>query len=104
MNDEEFKKELLKKMDALIKLSTISSMKEKSQMEKVSVLNGMGFGPKEIANLINTSSNSVSVALNKLKKKSSKNDKQRNNESLEGPEESVNSESLPADQEEEKRI
>ena len=66
----DFEKDVLKKFDTVIKLLTISSLKGEKQLEKIRILNGAGLPPKEIAELLGTSANSVSVALNKLKKKS----------------------------------
>jgi len=70
--ENNFEKEILKKIEIIIKLltvSSLSSLKEEKQLEKIRTLNEVGFSPKDIAELIRTSSNSVSVALNKLKKK-----------------------------------
>jgi len=47
-------------------------MKDDTQSKKIDLLNGAGFGPKEIADIIGTTSNSVSVALHKLKNKGTK--------------------------------
>jgi DNA-binding NarL/FixJ family response regulator len=67
--DKNFEKEILKKFDTVIKLLTISSLKGEKQLEKIKILSGEGLPPKEIADLLGTSPNTVSVALNKLKKK-----------------------------------
>jgi len=69
--DKNFEKELLKKMDTVIKLLTISSLKDETQLQKIKILNSAGLPPKNIADLLGTSSNTVSVALHKLKNKSS---------------------------------
>lgn len=69
--DNNFEKELLKKIDTIIKLLTISSLKDETQLQKIKVLNSAGLPPKDIADLLGTSSNTVSVALHKLKNKSS---------------------------------
>lgn len=70
--DNNFEKEILKKFEIIIKLltvSSLSSLKGEKQLEKIKILNGVGLSPKDIAELLGTSSNNVSVALNKLKKK-----------------------------------
>jgi len=67
--DKNFEKELLKKFDTIIKLLTISSLKGETQLQKIKVLSGAGLPPKDIADLLGTSSNTVSVALNKIKNK-----------------------------------
>lgn len=67
--DKNFEKEVLRKFDTVIKLLTISSLKGEKQLEKIKILSGEGLPPKEIADLIGTSANTVSVALNKIKNK-----------------------------------
>ena len=67
--DENFEKELLKKFNTVIKLLTISSLKDEKQLQKIKVLSGAGLSPKDIADLLGTSSNTVSVALSNLKNK-----------------------------------
>jgi len=43
-----------------------------SQVEKIDTLTKVGFTPAEIANLIGTTSNTVSVTINQLKKNKKK--------------------------------
>lgn len=74
MNDENFQKELLKRLDALLKVSIASNMKESSQTEKIIFLDSLGFAPKDIADLLNTTSNYVCVILSNTRKKSKKKD------------------------------
>ncbi|MFH1326658.1 MAG: hypothetical protein ABIH59_00845 [archaeon] len=71
--DKNFEKELLKKFDTVIKLLTISSLKDETQLQKIKILSSAGLPPKDIADLLGTSSNTVSVALHKLKNKSKEN-------------------------------
>ena len=82
--NKDFEKEVLKKFDTVIKLLTISSLKGEKQLEKIKILSGEGLPPKEIADLLGTSANTVSVALNKLKKKTnqSQEDKQELTENV----------------------
>jgi hypothetical protein len=56
----------LKKMNTLLALLVT---KGNSQSEKIEMLSRVGFTPKEIADYIGTTSNTVSVALNAMKKK-----------------------------------
>lgn len=108
MDDQIFRKEIMKRMDAILKLLTILSMKENTQTEKIAILNSSGFAPKEIAEILNTSSNSVSVLLNKLKKgsekKKTKDDKQRFDEGLEGEKENDNTTPLSNNKKEKESI
>ena len=69
MMDKNFEREILKKFDTIIKLLTISSLKDEKQVEKIKILSGAGLSPKDIADSLGTSPNTVSVALSKLKKK-----------------------------------
>ena len=43
--------------------------KDEDQTEKIRNLSSMGFQPKEIAEMIGTTANTVSVTINRLKKK-----------------------------------
>jgi len=61
--------EIIRRLDAIIKLLTIDVMKDKTQKEKIILLNDAGFGPKQISEIIGTSSNTVNVALSNLRKK-----------------------------------
>jgi DNA-binding CsgD family transcriptional regulator len=64
---------LEEKMDTLIKLVACGLIANKSQREQIEMLSRIGFPPKEIAGLIGTTSNTVSVnltAIRKAKKKS----------------------------------
>ena len=59
-----FEKEIRK----MNKLLALMATKDLPQIDKIQVLSQAGFGPKDIANLIGTSSNTVAVSLNRLKK------------------------------------
>ena len=56
------------KMDMLIRLMAASLTKGQPQTEQISLLSKAGFQPKDIAELIGTSSNAVRVCLSKLRK------------------------------------
>ena len=60
---------LEKKLDLLTKLCAINVVSGKSQKEQVRLLSIAGMGPKEIADLLGTTSNTVNVALSVLRKK-----------------------------------
>jgi hypothetical protein len=57
-----------KKLDVLIRLLGSLVIVNKSQGEQISILNKAKFQPKEIAEIIGTSRNAVSVYLSKKKR------------------------------------
>ncbi len=61
--------ELLAEFKKLNKLLIIMLTKDLSQIDRIKFLNTSGYTPKEIADLVGTTSNTVSVALSKLKKR-----------------------------------
>ena len=80
---EKIQNEILRRLDVIIKLLTIDVMKDKTQRDKIMLLNGAGFGPKQISEIIGTSSNTVNVALSNLRKKQKKEDNNQNQKNLE---------------------
>lgn len=64
MNDE-----ILNEIKKLNKLLVLILMKDFKKNEKILFLNSSGFPPKEIAEILGTTSNSISVTLNRLKKR-----------------------------------
>jgi DNA-binding CsgD family transcriptional regulator len=70
--DEIEVKRLSTKLDAIIKLMVFSLTVGKTQMEQVRLLSAVGFPPKEIAQTIGTTPNTVRVALSNLRKKQKK--------------------------------
>ena len=67
--------EIVRKLDTLVRLVATAVCAERSQKEKIKILGGAGLTPKEIAELLGTTPNTVSVALSamrKSKKKSAK--------------------------------
>ena len=66
MNDERVVEELR----MIKKLLALSLIKDLSQVEQIEFLSNAGFQPKEIAEIINTSANSVRVTLSRIRKKS----------------------------------
>jgi DNA-binding NarL/FixJ family response regulator len=67
MNDS-LARELLHKMDILIRLTAIGYFEEKTQREKIHLLSMAGLQPKEIADILGTTSNTVSVSLSNMRK------------------------------------
>ena len=71
-------KALEEKMDTLIKLVACGLIADKSQREQIEMLSRIGLPPKEIAGLIGTTSNTVSVILAGLRKTKKKSKRKRN--------------------------
>jgi len=64
--------EISNKLSILTRLFTINLVKDiKKQKDQIAVLNEVGFKPKQIADILSTTSNTVSVTLNELKKERS---------------------------------
>ena len=64
--------ELLAKVDVLIRLVAIGICGEKTQREKIALLNSAGLGPTAIAEILGTTSNTINVALSAMRKQSKK--------------------------------
>jgi len=64
--------EVANKLDTLIRLTAIGLFGDKSQKEKIELLMTAGLQTKEIAELLGTTPNTVSVALSGLRKKKKK--------------------------------
>jgi predicted transcriptional regulator len=60
--------EMLKEIQQIKKLLVFLCIKDLDQKKQIQTLNSIGFQPKEIAELIGTTANTVSVYLNKIKK------------------------------------
>jgi len=58
----------LRKLDRLINLFALSVTEGKKQREQILLLSRAGFQPKDIAEILGTSSNAVRVELSKLRK------------------------------------
>jgi DNA-binding CsgD family transcriptional regulator len=61
--------DLAKRMDLLTRLFAVHLVNGKSQREQIRLLSIAGMGPKEIADLLGTTPNTVNVALSTLRKK-----------------------------------
>jgi len=60
--------EVASKLDVLIRLIAIGLCADKSQKEKIQILDSAGLPPKQIAEILGTTPNTVSVALVGLRK------------------------------------
>jgi DNA-directed RNA polymerase specialized sigma24 family protein len=64
--------EMLARLDLLIRLQALSMMSRfESSKEKIQFLDAAGMEPKQIAELLRTSPNAVSVTLSKARKRKS---------------------------------
>ncbi|MCZ6594508.1 MAG: sigma factor-like helix-turn-helix DNA-binding protein [Bacteroidetes bacterium] len=63
---------IIEELRNIKKLLALSLVKEQSQVEQIEFLSNVGFQPKEIAEVLNTSANSVRVTLSRIRKKSPK--------------------------------
>ena len=70
-----FEESVLAKLDHLLRVHAISVTKGMKQNEQIALLNRAGLPPKEIADLLGTTANTVSVALAALRKSKAKNGK-----------------------------
>lgn len=66
MNDISSK--ILEKLDTLVKLTVLNMIKDKEYKDQVELLSSVGFQPKEIADLLGKTANSVRVTLFNLRK------------------------------------
>jgi len=61
--------EILRELQRITKLLVLTATKDQSQSDRIVVLSNIGFRPKEIAELLGTTSNAVSVTLSVIRKK-----------------------------------
>ena len=75
MPQPDYEREVLKKLDILVKLTAANIVQQnKNFKEQVRLLSAVGMQPKEIADLLNKTPNNVSVTLSTIKRESRKND------------------------------
>lgn len=67
MNDKQFEK-LIERIDILIKLTALNTLRDKNPKGKVRILSGLGLKPLEIARVIDKSRNYVDVTLQRIRK------------------------------------
>jgi len=70
MEDKASFKEIVDRLDKVIRLLAISIALGKKQNEQIELLNDAGFKPKEIADILGTTGNTVRVALSQIRRKS----------------------------------
>jgi len=68
MTDDQYQN-FSKKLDILIRLTAFSLIENKKQNEQFLLLSNAGFQPKEIAEIVGTTSNTVRVGLSSMRKK-----------------------------------
>jgi len=77
-NSEQLLKEISSKMDLICRLLALNLVRDmKVQKEQIIALNSFGFGPSEIADILETSPNTVNVALSRARKKKKKSNKKK---------------------------
>ena len=76
MDNQQFEK-LMKKIDLLVKLTSLSVIGNKKFKEQVRILDALGLKPKEIAKILGKTSNQVRVTLHGLRKEESSQEKGR---------------------------
>jgi DNA-binding CsgD family transcriptional regulator len=64
--------DVVDKLDVLIRLMAMGLCADKSQKEKIQILDSAGLPPKQIAEMLGTTPNTVSVALVGLRKERKK--------------------------------
>jgi DNA-directed RNA polymerase specialized sigma24 family protein len=69
--------ELNSKIDILIKLISAGVTADRTQAEAIDLLSKTGLQPKEIAEMVGTTANAVSIAIHRSKKKTKKKTKKR---------------------------
>lgn len=74
MDNEKYQMDVTKRLDVIIKLLAMSALKDSSVTDKIYFLNKSGFSPKEIVDILNTTSNYVNVILSNMRKKERKQD------------------------------
>ena len=61
---------IIEELKDIKKLLALSLTKDQSKVEQIEFLSNVGFEPKEIAEIINTTANTVRVSLSRIRKKS----------------------------------
>ena len=67
--------ELLEELKRITKILVLIAAEGKTQKEQIAILDRVGFAPKDIAELLGTTRNTVSVALVDIRKKSKRSSK-----------------------------
>lgn len=72
--DDRFQNQILSELRIIKKLLALNLLTEDSQMQQIQKLHSIGFQPKEIAQILGTTSNTVNVTLNRVRKAKQKKD------------------------------
>jgi DNA-binding CsgD family transcriptional regulator len=68
MTDDQFE-QMSRNVEVLVRLAALAAVEGKKQMEQIAILSASGLQPKEIAKLLDTTPNTVSVGLSQLRRK-----------------------------------
>ena len=68
MTDQQYN-EISGRLNMLVRLAALLLVGDRTQQEKIMILSGAGFQPKEIADICGTTGNTVNVALSTMRKK-----------------------------------
>ncbi len=68
MNERQFD-EILRRFDILTRLTALSLVADKKQQDQIMLLSGAALQPKEIAQMLGTTPNTVRVALSTMRRK-----------------------------------
>ena len=71
MDKNQFK-ELIEKLDQILRANALNVGKDKTMTERMLMLDKVGFRPRDIAEILGTTSNTVSVTLSQTKKRGMK--------------------------------
>ncbi len=78
-------KEIVDRLDKLIRIVALTGLKDLTSTQKIGLLNQVGFGPKEIADILGTNQNVVNVRLSEMRKaKSTENSKKKEEANVQG--------------------
>jgi DNA-directed RNA polymerase specialized sigma24 family protein len=69
ISNESFEQSALDRLDRIIRLIALSGITGKARPEQLMLLSRSGFHPKEIADLLGTTPNTVRVMLHRLRKR-----------------------------------
>jgi hypothetical protein len=81
MGNDEVLLRIEEKIGLMLRLIALQSTREMKQTHAIELLNASGFEPKLIADILDTTSNTVSVSLSKFKAKKKSPARRGNNES-----------------------
>lgn len=74
--DDEIGKEIIEKLEMLIKLTALSAIKDENLEDKIRILSAVGLRNVEIADILGKSPANIGVRLSKIRKKKAKMDEE----------------------------